>query len=38
MMNDAELKKIDALWEGTGIEVSTEEIVNALRESRSRRE
>ena len=31
-------KKIDALWEGTGIEVSTEEIVNALRESRSRRE
>ena len=31
-------KKIDALWEGTGIEVSTEEIVNALRESSSRRE
>jgi hypothetical protein len=31
-------KKIDAVWEGSGIEISTEEIVNSLRESRSRRE
>jgi hypothetical protein len=31
-------KKIDALWAGTNIDISTEEMMASLRESRSRRE
>jgi hypothetical protein len=31
-------KKIDEIWSGTGISVSTEEMIASLRESRSRRE
>ena len=31
-------KKIDEIWNGTGISVSTEEMIASLRESRSRRE